>query len=267
MTEQTTTNLAIQTVAVKLPEFYSHNPEGWFLNAEAQFALANIRKEKTKFYHAVKVLDAKTSEEIQHFLTEQCANTGEDSTPYTNLKEKLIKVFGRRKTSKMAELLSMTVLNEKGAESTLRRMRLLATDMDTMLQCKLLSMAPISARTAVASKEFETAEDLAAALDEAIEKERFAPFVHEHSGIASISTSTASAAESFSVSSIRPVANKKQYQAHRSNTVYKNEDKQSQERHNICFFHSRFGSKARKCSGPPCKFSDLKPQENSQAGN
>ena len=96
MIEQATTHPAI-----KLPKFYSHNPEGWFLNAEAQFTLASITKEKTKFYHAVKVLDAKTSAEI-HLLTEQCADTEENCTHYTNLKEKLIKVFGRRKTSKMA---------------------------------------------------------------------------------------------------------------------------------------------------------------------
>ena len=71
------------------------------MNAEAQFALASITKEKTKFDHAVKVLDAKTGAEI-HFLTEQCAYTEENCTPYINLKEKHIKVFGRRKTSKMA---------------------------------------------------------------------------------------------------------------------------------------------------------------------
>ena len=48
---------------MKLPEFYSHNPQSSLLNAEAQFALANLTKEKTKFYPAVKVLDAKTSKE------------------------------------------------------------------------------------------------------------------------------------------------------------------------------------------------------------
>ena len=77
----------------------------------------------------------------------------------------LVKVYGHRKTSKMSELMNMTLLNEKGAESTLRRMHLLATDIDTMLQCKLLCMSPPSARTAVAGTEYTTAEQLA--LDEA----------------------------------------------------------------------------------------------------
>lgn len=254
MTEQQqANNPTVQALAVKLPEFYSHNPEGWFLNAEAQFALAKVTKEQTKFYHAVRVLDAKTSEEIQHFLTEQCGNTEENATPYTNLKAMLIKVYGRRKTSKMAELLTMHSFNEKGAASTLRRMRLLATDMDTMLQCKLLSMAPTSARTAVASREFKTAEDLAAALDEALEKEHFSSFAT--SQVASVSTEDPSSKEPM-VSSIQPARNAKRRQ-----------EKQAQNLPGICFFHSRFGSKARNCSGPPCKFADLKPQGNSQADN
>ena len=162
-------DVSIQAVGIKLPAFYKHNPDGWFINAEAQFVLAKISDERTKFYHAVRVLDIDTSAEIQQFLSEQCTNT---TTPYTSLKTKLIRVFGKRKTTRMAELLAMQSFNENGAESTLRRMQVLATDMDTMLQCKLLSMAPAAARTAVASREFTTAEELAAALDEAMEKER-----------------------------------------------------------------------------------------------
>ena len=253
--QQQANNPTVQALAVKLPEFYSHNPEGWFLNAEAQFVLANVTKEQTKFYHAVRVLDAKTSEEIQHFLTEQCGNTEENATPYTNLKAMLIKVYGRRKTSKMAELLTMYSFNEKGAASTLRRMRLLATDMDTMLQCKLLTMAPTSARTAVASREFNTAEDLAAALDEALEKEQFSSVATSQANVASVLPEDPTSKEPM-VSSIQPARN-----------AIRTQRKQAQNLQGICFFHSRFGSKARNCSGPPCKFADLKPQGNSQADN
>ena len=160
---------SVPAVTAKLPTFYEHNPQGWFINAEAQFALANIVNERTKFYHAVAALSASSSEEIQHFLETECSSSND--TPYSRLKDELLKVYGQRKTSKMSELMNMTSFNERGAESTLRRMRLLATDIDTMLQCKLLSMAPPTARTAVAGTEYKTAEALAAALDEAIEKD------------------------------------------------------------------------------------------------
>ena len=245
--QQQATNTAA-AVTAKLPDFYTHNPEGWFINAEAQFALAKITDEKTKFYHAVKTLDPKTSEEIQHFLTEQCQNNDQQATPYTNLKKQLLKVFGKSKTSKMAELLTMHSFNENGAESTLRRMRVLCTDMDTMLQCKLLSMAPLSTRTAVASQEFETAEDLAQALDKAREREKF------------ISPSISSVSEETQQYDI----------AAASKTATFNRARQDKAKHTdnrtICFYHDRFGYKAKKCTGAPCKFAGFK-SENFKASN
>ena len=80
------------------------------------------------------------------------------------------KFYHDTKLLKMLELLNMTSFNEKGTESTLHPMHVLATDIDTVLQCKLLSMAPQSARTAAASTEYKSAELLAVALDAAMEK-------------------------------------------------------------------------------------------------
>ena len=89
----------------------------------------------------------------------------------------------------------------KKAQSTLLRMRLLATDIDTMLQCKLLSMSPPSARTAVAGTEHTTAEQLAAALDEAMEKEIVS--------VASLSTATSEAtSDDATIAAIRQVRHK-----------------------------------------------------------
>lgn len=248
---QQATNSAIGAVAAKLPDFYAHNPEGWFINADAQFALAKITDEKTKFYHAVKALDPKTSEEIQHFLNEQCQNNDENAAPYTKLRAQLLKVYGRSKTSKMAELLGMHSFNENGAESTLRRMRILCTDMDTMLQCKLLSMAPPSARTAVASQDFTTAEDLAHALDEAIERERLT--------ITMSQSSISSPSEPAQQHAIAATTKRTSHKESQGNTKHGND-------RNICFYHERFGYKARKCSGDPCKFAGLK-SENAQASH
>jgi len=50
-------------------------------------------------------------------------------------------------------------------------MRVLATDINTMLWYKLLAMAPPSARTAVAGTEYKSVELLAVALDEATERD------------------------------------------------------------------------------------------------
>jgi hypothetical protein len=42
---------------VQLKPFYAEEPEVWFASAEAQFALAGITEEKTKFYYVLSQLD------------------------------------------------------------------------------------------------------------------------------------------------------------------------------------------------------------------
>ena len=240
------TTSAIQAVSAKLPLFYEYNPTGWFINVEAQFTLARITSENTKFSHAVTALSPSVSEEIQHFLQTECASTNE--TPYSNLKNELLRVYGRRKTTKMTELLNMTSFNEKGAESTLRRMRVLATDVDTMLQCKLISMAPPSIRTAVAGRSYDSAEQLAEALDEALERDQLS--------LASVATPEA---EDVAVCAIRQQKHSKSKFQPRYEAATPRTPK------NICFYHDRFGYKAKKCTAPPCKFHTH--QENAQASN
>jgi hypothetical protein len=45
------TSAEVSWVAVRLPPFYAEEPEIWFSSAEAQFTLAGITEERTKFYH------------------------------------------------------------------------------------------------------------------------------------------------------------------------------------------------------------------------
>jgi hypothetical protein len=40
-------------VAVRLPAFWTERPSLWFTQAEAQFSLAGISNERTKFYHII----------------------------------------------------------------------------------------------------------------------------------------------------------------------------------------------------------------------
>ena len=81
--QQETNN--IHATTVKLAVFYEHNPAGWFLNIEAQFATSRINSEKTKFYHVITDVSPSVSEEIQHFLETECASNNQN--PYANLKK------------------------------------------------------------------------------------------------------------------------------------------------------------------------------------
>ena len=155
----------------------------------------------------------------------------------------------------MSELLNMTSFNERGAQSTLRRMRVLATDIDTMLQCKLLSMAPSSARTAVAGTDYQTAEQLAEALDAAIEKDRLT--------LSAASLPSSAATEDIDMDLCR-ISHTKQ---NKSKQQSRGSSSQQNQNSIICFYHERFGYKAKRCTGPPCKFAGMMQQENCKASN
>lgn len=47
----------VAAVAVKLPNFWKNDPVMWFSQAEVQFALANVVRDHTKFYHIIAKID------------------------------------------------------------------------------------------------------------------------------------------------------------------------------------------------------------------
>lgn len=64
-----TSSVAVH-VAVKLPDFWRSDPTMWFAQAEAQFALANVVQDQTKFYHII----AKVDQSILCHISDLVAN-------------------------------------------------------------------------------------------------------------------------------------------------------------------------------------------------
>ena len=63
------TNMAeAQAVSVKLPTFWTQQPEVWFLQVEAQFGIRKITDDITKFYYIVLALDQATSNRVLDVL-------------------------------------------------------------------------------------------------------------------------------------------------------------------------------------------------------
>ena len=53
--------MSIETVALKLPTFWTTCPLAWFAQTEAQFALRGITADETKYCHVVAALDPDTA--------------------------------------------------------------------------------------------------------------------------------------------------------------------------------------------------------------
>ena len=60
-----TSTETVSHIAVKAPPFYRKSPETWFRRLEAQFSLANITRQETKFNHVLAVLPEDIACEIE----------------------------------------------------------------------------------------------------------------------------------------------------------------------------------------------------------
>lgn len=98
----------IAAVSIKLPEFYQADPLSWFLQAEAQFGIWGITKDKTKFWHILSTLDAETSACAAQVISP--AKAGEK---YTELQDSLLKAFCLSCWEHADRILSTTELRDQ----------------------------------------------------------------------------------------------------------------------------------------------------------
>jgi hypothetical protein len=63
------TQAEIARVAVRLPPFWAEQPDVCFAQIEAQFSLAVITTERTKFFHVISQSDHRYAAEVRDIIT------------------------------------------------------------------------------------------------------------------------------------------------------------------------------------------------------
>lgn len=150
----------VDSVAVKAPPFWPNDPEMYFFRLEAQFALAKVTKESTKFNIVVQALDPIQIREIRPVL--QNPPRGRE---YETVKAALTEAFGPTQEQKDQELFSLTTLGDRSACSMLRQIQYLTTSLEQVQTALLLSVVPADVRQMASSQQFANAEELAKAID------------------------------------------------------------------------------------------------------
>jgi hypothetical protein len=112
----------VSTVAVRLPPFWAERPAVWFAQAEAQFTLAGISSEKTKFYYVISQLEHQYASEVEDIII-----SPPDRDPYTILKPELVKRLSPSKEERIHQLLSLEMCDSKPSQF-LRHLTILAPD-------------------------------------------------------------------------------------------------------------------------------------------
>ena len=107
--KETPTEL-VAKVSVKLLDFWTEDPDLWFLHAEAAFRNAHITQSKTKFDHIVQKLPQKIMVLVRGLIMGSAASS---ETPYKDLKAKLVSSYTLSCWQKVSKLIHHPGLGDR----------------------------------------------------------------------------------------------------------------------------------------------------------
>lgn len=245
----------IARVSVRIPPFWSINPAMWFSQVEAQFAIAGISNDFTRYNTVVGAMDSSVLTHVSDILLGP-----EQQKSYKALKERLIQQFADSEQQRLRKLLQDLPLDGKKPTALLREMRTLAgsTVSDELLQSLWSQRLPTQAK-AILSAHDGNLDQLAKLADKIVE-------VNNDSSVNAISGPADSALERLERRMddlTRQIASLSTNHRSRSSTRRHHSRNRSKSQHSDCYYHRRFGKDARNCRSP-CK---QKKSENSKTSH
>lgn len=146
------TNMMECSVSVKIPQFYSENPEWWFAQVESAFSVAGIIRDDTKCGYVVANLD-KTAFPLVWGVISSLPTQGK----YDAIKSRIINAYAEINVSKLRRLLRGQELGEDRPSVFLERMKTLAAGRcnDDVLKLIFMEQMPETIRGILAISDTE----------------------------------------------------------------------------------------------------------------
>lgn len=149
-------------VALKLPTFWTSQPQVWFEQAEAQFHIRQITADDTRYYYVISALDQETAGRIIDYLRQPPAEN-----KYEGIKTLLKDTFGLSRRDRAAKLLHMDGLGDRKPSTLMNEMLALMDGHKTCLLFEqiFLEQMPEDIRLLLADDDFAKPRQLAARAD------------------------------------------------------------------------------------------------------
>lgn len=241
-------------VAVKPAPFCRNDPKLWFFQLDAQFKLGKIVQDETKFYTAISALDTEILQSVREIVLKPPANN-----KYEDLKTKLISVYEESENTKLKQLLQDLQLGDMRPSHLLAKMQELAGDnfKSTVLQSLWLNRLPnnIQAILASSNEALPQLAQMADKIHEVLQPHVIHQVQYPSADIASLQQQIQELSSQVAALTTRSRFHTRGRSQSR-NRNYRRRQRTptpSVPQHDICFYHHRFGAKARKCT-PPCNF-------------
>ena len=90
-------------VSLKLPTFWTSQPQVWFAQAEAQFNIRGITVDETKYFYVLSALDQDTATRLLDLISLPLPDS-----KYAALKERLLDTFGLSKQERSSRLQTLS---------------------------------------------------------------------------------------------------------------------------------------------------------------
>ncbi|KFD54740.1 LOW QUALITY PROTEIN: hypothetical protein M513_04440 [Trichuris suis] len=160
--------MSVDAVAVKIPPFWTHSPALWFKRVEAQFQVARITADETKFSYIVGGMEAP--------ILEQCFDIV-DNPPaegkYEALKQRILDRFADSDHKRLQTLLcGMQIGDDKPSRFLQRMLHEVPSNvgnMNAIIRQLWIQQLPVNVQTCLAQTEEDDLEKLARLADKVYE--------------------------------------------------------------------------------------------------
>jgi hypothetical protein len=229
-----------------LPPLWRSHINAWFTQAEAYFDLRKITLHSKKINHVILSLPSDVVQDVYDLLSNKYQ-------VYADFKEALIKRFTKSEQERICQLLTAEELGDRTPSELLRRMQTLVNDSSIetgIFRQIFLQKLPTHVREILASLSDElTLVNLASIADKILVIRKQEPRVANVNALEA--TSHLSLLDQISNLNARldHLANSRSFSLSRRF----GREKRKVRTKSRCWYHKRFGKKARKCI-PPCAF-------------
>ncbi|XP_055908317.1 uncharacterized protein LOC129950735 [Eupeodes corollae] len=244
----------LHRVSIKPPPFLQDQPDLFFIQMEAQFNIANIKCDITKYHYVVASLDQNVSSRVSDTL-----RNPQETNKYEELKKVIIAEFTDSDQKKLRKLINSVELGDLDPSKLLKKMKELAKNQlsDEVLKTLWLERLPdnIRAVICIGSGDLTT---LSKQADTMAEMQSISNISAVGSQSEILSRIDALQKQVEELRTSRPGGSRK-HDSHKRD-LSKSRSK-SKPRLPLCRYHFRFGKDAKKCV-EPCQFKKFDLSEN-----
>lgn len=252
-------------IRIKYPEFDKDNAEVWFWQVESIFDTTKVRSDNKKYLMIIGLMPTS----VMMKLCDLRSNPPAEGRQYETIKARIIKEFADSKPTKIMKLLENISLGDRKPSQLLAEMKSRSQDTpinDDLLKELWVRNLPEAVQTVLACDDSKNLAVCAEMADRVMEAKKRSELTHGR--VNEVQKTTSSNGQGHDeISSLRKEMEKltKQIKEIRSRSKSRSKstgrsrsqtpaNKEKREYDN-CWFHFKFGEKARKCRSP-CKFND-----------